>query len=71
MKKTSSGISKHHRRPKKQGGSNDKSNISYVSKHKHRAWHNLFNHMTPHEIAEEINDRWLDPDYVLIVRKRS
>lgn len=35
-------ITKHHRRPKKHGGSDSKDNISYVRRDKHEAWNVLF-----------------------------
>lgn len=64
-------ITKHHRRPRKQGGGNEDSNISLVQNRLHRAWHMLFSgDMTPEDIAERISDTWLDPRYKLVaVRK--
>ena len=35
-------ITRHHRRPKKHGGSNHESNISHVRRDKHGAWNVLF-----------------------------
>lgn len=60
--------SKHHRKARFNGGRNEKRNISYVPQYKHDAWHKLFGIMTPHQIAKEINEKWIDPDYKLIVK---
>jgi hypothetical protein len=45
--------------------------MSHVSVSKHRAWHNLFRNFTAQEIAEKINDIWLDPDFILVVKRRE
>jgi hypothetical protein len=58
---------KHHRRCKSRQGSDDNSNISSVPQHYHRAWHLLFENLTPHNIAEIINTVWIDPRYRLVV----
>jgi hypothetical protein len=64
--------SRHHRRPRSLGGTNEKSNISRVSITEHQAWHTLFQNFEPHVIAEIINNVWLDPDYeFILVRKRQ
>ena len=64
--------SRHHRKPQAQGGSDDPSNISIVSRKYHMAWSTLFNgHMTVQEIADTINEVWLDPEYELIVRSKE
>ena len=65
-------MSKHHRKPRKLGGKSNKENISYVRVNKHEAWHILFGHRWPEDIARYINNVFLDPDYEFIcVRKRS
>jgi len=61
---------RHHRRPRSLGGGNEKTNISFVSQNKHRAWHTLFSNYSPYRIADIINDDWLDSDYMFIVVKR-
>lgn len=64
----------HHRKPKKLGGSGNLSspNMIEVPVTKHRAWHYLFDIKTPEEIANTINQTWLDPDWKLIaVRKEK
>lgn len=63
-------MTRHHRKPKKLGGNSNTANISLVSEEKHRAWHILFGHKTPHEIADEINKVWLDPHYWFEVNQR-
>ena len=60
---------KHHRRCKSNGGDNSRNNLVWVNASKHAAWHKLFQNMTPHEIIEEINQKWLDPRYKLKLEK--
>jgi hypothetical protein len=62
--------SRHHRKCRSLGGSDHKRNISLVPPAQHRAWHTLFENMTPEMIAFTINEIWLDPDYEFVVRKR-
>jgi hypothetical protein len=57
----------HHRKPKAIGGDNSKRNLTVVDHRQHEAWHKLFGTMTPHQIADEINNRWLDPDFKFVV----
>ncbi len=67
-------MSRHHRKPKSRGGSWDESNISIITKEKHRAWHLIFGIMTPHNIChvvKQITDTYLDPAYEIIVRKKE
>ncbi len=45
----------HHRRPRSLGGSNDRSNISYVPGWEHRHWHTLFGNMNAIQICNTIN----------------
>ena len=59
---------KHHRKPRFVGGRNNKRNISFVCKEKHHCWHVLFGIKTAHEIADEINKHWIDPDFKFIVK---
>jgi hypothetical protein len=66
----------HHRLPRSQGGSNDDSNISIVNISKHDAYHLLFSRrdsrcMEPHEIAQELNETWIDPKYALVAIPKS
>ena len=61
---------KHHRKPRKLGGTDEKRNIALVNHKAHQSWHLLFNHMNPYQIAEVINERWLDPDYQFVVKRR-
>lgn len=60
----------HHRKPTSIGGGNDDRNMSHVSASKHQAWHTLFANKNVYEIADIINEKWLDNDYLLtVVRK--
>lgn len=58
---------RHHRRPQSLGGTagryHDQKFIVWVDERKHEAWHRLFGNMTPEEVFDEINNRWLDPRY--------
>lgn len=58
--------SKHHRKPRSIGGTNDSKNISMVNEKMHNAWHTLFKNKTPCEIAILINKYWLDPDFTFV-----
>lgn len=62
---------KHHRKPKSRGGGNSDRNISVVSIAQHQAWHTMFANMEPWDIAERINQVWLDPGYRFIVERRE
>jgi hypothetical protein len=64
------GLSHHHRKMRCHGGSNDKSNISVVPAYRHEAFHQLFNSRTAEEIAEYLNNVWIDPAYQLVCTKR-
>lgn len=67
MKRLPKNKSRHHRVCASRGGSNLPENISIVTKKKHQAWHTLFTNMTPHEIATEISNIWIDPRYKMEV----
>ena len=62
---------KHHRRCKSNGGKGKRRNGSYVSPNDHKAWHTLFENMTPHQIAEVINTLWIERRYKFICVERS
>jgi hypothetical protein len=57
----------HHRLPRSIGGNSDDSNLSELPCSCHRAWHVLFQNWTAERIAHEINARYLDPAYKMIV----
>lgn len=61
----------HHRKPRSIGGNGEPRNISRIPAKKHEAWHLLFANFHPERIAEEINKHYLDPDYQVIVVRRS
>ncbi len=65
------GMTEHHRKPKKLGGTDAPKNISRITRVKHTSWHTLFNHMEAQEIAHEINRHYLDPDYEMVAIKKS
>lgn len=60
----------HHRKPTSLGGG-EGDNISHLPRSKHMAWHVLFQNWDPIRIAQEINDKYLDPEYEFhVVHKR-
>ena len=63
-------MSHHHRRCRSNGGNDHPSNISLVSDRQHAHWHGLFSNMKPDEIADRINEVWLDARFVFIVKVR-
>ena len=61
----------HHRKPRSLGGLYSPRNISRVSAKKHAAYHLLFANSTPQQIAQILNETWVDPDYEFFVQKKS
>lgn len=59
--------SRHHRKPRSLGGKTEPRNISVVDKRRHAHWHALFGNKPIEEIARELNEIWLDPDYEIVV----
>jgi hypothetical protein len=68
---TMQGYSKHHRRAKINGGDNSDRNLVLVPDKLHRAFHLLFQTMTPEQIAQALTERWVDPDYVILAVHRE
>lgn len=64
-------LTRHHRKPRCQGGKNDKGNISKVPTNKHEAYHLLFREGDPSYIAQVLTDTWIDTDYVMIAVRKS
>lgn len=62
--------STHHRKPRSLGGNGNEENLSELPRSRHSAWHDLFQNWCAERIAQEINDRYLDPDYVFVVTRR-
>jgi hypothetical protein len=62
----------HHRKPKSLGGTRERRNIALVPEHKHKAFNLLFTgNPTPWKIATVINETWIDPDYEVVVQRRT
>ena len=61
----------HHRKPRSAGGDRNNGNISTVEHRFHEAYHRLFGPGLPHSVAEQLNEIWIDPDYVMIAMKRT
>ena len=68
LKNDGDSLTRHHRCPRKLGGKDGdlSGNISFVKRKFHEAWHLLFNHKSAPEIAEVINEDWLDPKYRMV-----
>lgn len=61
----------HHRLPKSLGGKRTPENISRVRRTQHEAWHTLFGNMTAFQIAEVINEVWLDPNFKMHLKRKT
>ena len=64
-------LHKHHRKPTSIGGTDDPHNISFVPYNQHNAWHLLFSNMTAQTICAIINEKWLNPEYEFVCRRRN
>jgi hypothetical protein len=62
--------SRHHRKCRSNGGTDESRNISWVNKYDHQAYHMLFQNFEAERIAEILNNIWIDPAWELIARKR-
>ena len=62
---------RHHRKCKVNNGCNQPYNISMVPKHKHRAFHLLFDTNEAPEIARILNDVWINTEWELIAIRRT
>ena len=69
-KRSRNGYDKHHRKCRSHGGSNHPSNISMVRANQHRAYHVLFQNMTPVEVADLLTEIWIDPAYEMVAKRR-
>lgn len=58
--------SRHHKRCKSNGGTNEASNISMVTTAQHQAYHLLFRNNPPQVIASILTHKWIDSRYKLI-----
>ena len=65
--KRKDGISKHHRKCRSNGGTDDESNISLIPILNHNSWHQLTQNYDPQKIADIFNEFYLDPDYKFVV----
>jgi len=65
---------KHHRKGQRYGGTNSypPGNLVTVPIKEHEAFHTLFKDPTPTNIAEQLNETWLDPEWMMIpIQKES
>jgi hypothetical protein len=63
---------KHHRKSRHNGGITNEKNISFVPFFQHMAYNILFNdgHMSALQIARNLTDIWIDPDFILVAIQR-
>jgi hypothetical protein len=64
-------LSDHHRQCRSNGGKTEKTNLSKVLENQHRAFHTLFLNKDAYEIAEILNQTWIDPRFYLVVRTKK
>ena len=69
--KKGNGLTRHHRKSKARGGTNEQENISMVKDKFHQAFHLLFGDADPGYIVEQLNSIWIDPDYCVVLMKRK
>jgi hypothetical protein len=69
-KHTPANLSLHHRKCKCRGGSDSPRNTIWLPRKVHQKWHDLFGSMLPHEIAEKISEKLIDPDYKFVCIRR-
>jgi len=62
---------KHHRRAKSLGGRGNRENISRVKDNAHQAFHLLFGNGNPVQIAKELNEKWVDKRYRVVIVRNS
>ncbi len=56
---------------RKNGGTDEPRNISLIPCKHHEAYHLIFGHMTPEKLANELNRKWIDPDYRMVAVHRE
>lgn len=61
---------RHHRKPTSMGGKSNAHNVTTVSAHLHRAYHQLFNNMLPQGVAKLLTETWIDPDFYMVAIPR-
>lgn len=68
-------LTRHHRQARSNGGTrksrSGRDNFSVVPANHHEAWHLLFGNREVWEIADIINEVWLDPDFRLVVEEKK
>lgn len=58
--------SRHHKKPRSLGGSDNQKNISIVPQKQHEAWHILFSNLPGDEVIKQINENWIDPHFKVV-----
>jgi hypothetical protein len=57
---------RHHRKCRSNNGGNNKRNIKWLDNRKHEAYHLLFSNMNPQQVAQELSDKYIDPDFHML-----
>jgi len=60
----------HHRKCVSRGGTDSECNISIVPVKFHVAYHLIANNLSPEALAKVLTERWIDPEYEMIARKK-
>lgn len=68
MKNEPTQYTRHHRCCRKNGGTDDypPDNVVMLPRHIHEAWHTIFGSRTPEQIAEYMNEWFIQSDYTMI-----
>ena len=68
---TKNKFDRHHRLPRSKGGRNNPRNISYIPRDHHEAFHLLFKNWSAEQIAQRLNDWFIDPAYTMLAVKKE
>ena len=61
----------HHKKCQSNGGATNSRNCVEIMQFLHNSWHNLFRNYQPDQIAQVINETYLDPDYYFVCIKKG
>lgn len=64
-------LTKHHRKRKQDGGTDEPYNIVMVMRYQHEAWNTLFDRYPVEVIAQKLQNIWLPPGYEVIIRRKE
>jgi hypothetical protein len=64
-------VTRHHRKAKHNGGTDEKRNISFVRRDLHEAYHLLFGTMRPEQVAQILTAIWIDHEYEMRAMRKD